>query len=55
MRGYLLQIKHIIKSYQDGTGKNVVLNDISLNDFSEAPIATIFESKGTAHSVSDEG
>ena len=31
MSGYLLQMEHITKSYQDGTDKNVVLNDISLN------------------------
>ncbi|MBD5531758.1 MAG: ABC transporter ATP-binding protein [Lachnospiraceae bacterium] len=31
MSGYLLQMEHIAKSYQDGTDKNVVLNDISLN------------------------
>ena len=30
MSGYLLQMEHITKSYQDGTGKNVVLDDISL-------------------------
>ena len=31
MSGYLLQMEHITKSYQDGTDKNVVLDDISLN------------------------
>ena len=31
MSGYLLQMEHITKSYRDGTDKNVVLNDISLN------------------------
>ena len=30
MSGFLLQMEHITKSYQDGAGKNVVLNDISL-------------------------
>ena len=31
MSDYLLQMEHITKSYRDGTGKNVVLSDISLN------------------------
>lgn len=31
MSGYLLQMEHITKSYQDGADKNVVLSDISLN------------------------
>lgn len=31
MSDYLLQMEHITKSYQDGTGRNVVLNDIPLN------------------------
>ena len=31
MSGYLLQMEHITKSYQDGTDKNIVLDDISLN------------------------
>lgn len=31
MSNYLLQMEHIKKTYQDGTDKNVVLNDISLN------------------------
>ena len=30
MSGFVLQMEHITKSYQDGAGKNVVLNDISL-------------------------
>ena len=30
MSGYVLQMEHITKSFQDGAGKNVVLNDISL-------------------------
>lgn len=30
MSGYVLQMEHITKSYQDGAGKNNVLNDISL-------------------------
>lgn len=30
MSSYVLQMEHITKSYQDGAGKNEVLNDISL-------------------------
>ena len=30
MSGYVLQMEHISKSYQDGAGKNAVLDDVSL-------------------------
>ncbi|MCM1465031.1 MAG: ABC transporter ATP-binding protein, partial [Bacteroidales bacterium] len=30
MSGYVLQMEHITKSYQDGVGRNIVLNDVSL-------------------------
>ncbi|MCM1124396.1 MAG: ABC transporter ATP-binding protein [Eubacterium sp.] len=30
MSGYVLQMEHITKAYQDGMGKNVVLDDVSL-------------------------
>lgn len=31
MSGYVLQMEHISKSYQDGADRNVILNDVSLN------------------------
>lgn len=30
MSGYVLQMEDITKSYQDGAGRNLVLNDVSL-------------------------
>lgn len=52
----LLQLEHITKSYRDGTEKNVVLNDISLNVERGEFIAVVGPSGvGQKHSSHDRG